>query len=62
VLRNVRRAIPLQPAHKDRLLTQLAAVIRATVKGNVLVALVQGTLGGLAFWFSASMRPCSGAW
>jgi predicted PurR-regulated permease PerM len=57
VLRNVRRAIPLQPAHKDRLLTQLAAVIRATVKGNVLVALVQGTLGGLAFWFLGVHAP-----
>jgi predicted PurR-regulated permease PerM len=26
-------------------------VVRATVKGNVLVAVVQGVLGGLAFWF-----------
>jgi predicted PurR-regulated permease PerM len=26
-------------------------VIRATVKGNLLVAVIQGTLGGLAFWF-----------
>jgi predicted PurR-regulated permease PerM len=26
-------------------------VVRATVKGNVLVALVQGALGWLAFWF-----------
>jgi len=25
-------------------------VIRATVKGNILVAAAQGTLGGLAFW------------
>jgi predicted PurR-regulated permease PerM len=26
-------------------------VVRATVKGNLLVALIQGALGGLAFWF-----------
>jgi predicted PurR-regulated permease PerM len=26
-------------------------VIRATVKGNLLVAAIQGALGGLAFWF-----------
>ena len=26
-------------------------MIRATVKGNILVAVVQGALGGLAFWF-----------
>jgi predicted PurR-regulated permease PerM len=57
VVRNVRRAIPLQPEHKTRLLTQLAAVIRATVKGNVLVAVVQGTLGGLAFWVLGVHAP-----
>jgi len=26
-------------------------VIRATVKGNLLVAAIQGALGGVAFWF-----------
>lgn len=26
-------------------------MVRATVKGNLLVALIQGALGGLAFWF-----------
>ena len=57
VVRNIRRAVPLQPEHKDRLLTQLAAVIRATVKGNVLVAIVQGTLGGLAFWVLGVHAP-----
>jgi predicted PurR-regulated permease PerM len=44
------RAMPLKQAHTTRLLTQFATVVRATVKGNVVVALVQGTLGGLAFW------------
>jgi predicted PurR-regulated permease PerM len=32
------------------LLNQFATVVRATVKGNVVIALVQGFLGGLAFW------------
>ena len=44
------RALPLKPQHTRRLLNQFATVVRATVKGNVVVALVQGTLGGLAFW------------
>ena len=44
------QALPLDPRHTQRLLTQFAVVVRATVKGNVVVALVQGTLGGLAFW------------
>jgi len=44
------RAMPLRQEHTARLLRQFATVVRATVKGNVVVALVQGTLGGLAFW------------
>lgn len=51
VARTVRRAIPLAPEHKQELLVKFATVIRATVKGNLLVAAIQGTLGGIAFWF-----------
>lgn len=47
----VRRAIPLAEEDKRALLAKFATVIRATVKGNILVALAQGGLGGLAFWF-----------
>jgi predicted PurR-regulated permease PerM len=50
VARQIRAAIPLAPAVKARLLERFTTVIRATVKGNVLVAAVQGALGGLAFW------------
>lgn len=46
----MRTAIPLAPAHKKELLEKFGTVIRATVKGNLLVATVQGALGGVAFW------------
>lgn len=46
----VRRAIPLGEPYKQHLLARFTAVVRATVKGNVLVALVQGALGGVIFW------------
>ena len=49
--RDVRNAIPLSPEHKRELLGKFATVIRATVKGNLLVAAIQGALGGMAFWF-----------
>jgi predicted PurR-regulated permease PerM len=42
-------AMPLEPRYTTRLLEQFATVVRATVKGNVVVALVQGALGWLAF-------------
>jgi predicted PurR-regulated permease PerM len=44
------RALPLAPRQSRRLMDQFATVVRATVKGNVMVALVQGALGWLAFW------------
>jgi predicted PurR-regulated permease PerM len=47
--RAIGRSIPLRQDHTQRLLTQFATVVRATVKGNIVVALVQGALGGLAF-------------
>jgi len=49
--RRIRAAVPLAPAHRQHLAAKFITVIRATVKGNILVAAAQGALGGLAFWF-----------
>jgi len=57
VAREIRAAIPLDPIVKARLLERLRTVIRATVKGNVLVAAAQGALGGLAFWVLGVHAP-----
>ena len=51
VARTLQRAIPLAPQHMQELREKFATVIRATVKGNLLVAVIQGALGGLAFWW-----------
>ena len=51
VVRTLRRAVPLAPAQQQELLDKFSTVIRATVRGNLLVAAIQGALGGLAFWF-----------
>jgi predicted PurR-regulated permease PerM len=47
----IRDALPLMPDDKRLLFSKFTTVIRATVKGNVAVAVSQGALGGLAFWF-----------
>lgn len=47
----VRQAIPLSLEHKRLLMSKFTTVIRATVKGNIIVAASQGALGGLMFWF-----------
>ncbi|SNT25327.1 Predicted PurR-regulated permease PerM [Noviherbaspirillum humi] len=46
----IRQAVPLHARHKDYLLKKFTTVIRATVKGNIVVAAVQGALGGVMFW------------
>lgn len=42
----VKDALPLAPDVKRRLTAKFTTVIRATVKGNIVVAMVQGALGG----------------
>jgi len=44
----LRRAMPLSRRHAHFLLNRVGTVTRATVKGNVIVAAVQGALGGAA--------------
>ena len=46
----IRQALPLAPHQKDQFINKLAMVVRATIKGNVAVAVSQGALGGLIFW------------
>ena len=49
--------IPLRADQKAALFSKFADVVRATVKGGILVAMAQGTLGGLAFWFLGIHAP-----
>lgn len=43
-------AMPLSPERKHVLFGKFVEVTRATVRGNLVVAAVQGALGGLIFW------------
>lgn len=47
--RRLRIAVPLSLPHKQHLIQKFTTVVRATVKGNIAVAIVQGTLGGAIF-------------
>jgi predicted PurR-regulated permease PerM len=55
--RRIRNAIPLRIEQQRDLFSKFTTVIRATVKGNIVVALVQGALGGLIFWFLGVHAP-----
>ena len=47
----IKQAIPLSMEHKRHLFSKFTTVVRATVKGNIAVAAMQGTLGGVMFSF-----------
>jgi predicted PurR-regulated permease PerM len=49
--RRIRTAVPLHADQQRELFNMFTTVIRATVKGNVVMAIAQGALGGLIFWF-----------
>lgn len=48
--RVMRQAIPLSDGYTHQFIDKFAAVIRATVKGNIIIAIVQGAIGGATFW------------
>lgn len=41
---------PLNDGDEARMLTQLSSITRATVKGTLVIGIIQGTLAGIAFW------------
>ncbi|MES2824180.1 MAG: AI-2E family transporter [Pseudomonadota bacterium] len=43
-------AIPLGDSRERNLIVVFAEVIRATIKGNIVIALLQGTVGGVTLW------------
>lgn len=50
LVRQILDTLPLSNYVKQHLFAKFAAVARATVKGTAVVAVVQGALGGIAFW------------
>ncbi|MBK7720111.1 MAG: AI-2E family transporter [Simplicispira sp.] len=53
----IRNAIPLKESQKTNLSSKFTTVIRATLKGNLMVAACQGLLGGLIFWTLGVQGP-----
>ena len=41
---------PLSDEDETRMLSQLASITRATVKGTLVIGVIQGALAGIAFW------------
>lgn len=51
------RMSPLRDDHDRMLMRKFVSISRATIKGTILVGIVQGFLGGLAFWIVGVPSP-----
>jgi predicted PurR-regulated permease PerM len=50
ILSTLRSLVPLSSAETEAIFTRVTHTIHATVYGTLVVAMAQGTLGGLMFW------------
>ena len=50
ILERIFYYLPLSDEDESRMLTQFASITRATVKGTLVIGVIQGGLGGIAFW------------
>lgn len=60
ILRKILGYIPLLSTDKDQLLERFVSVTRATLKGSLLIGVIQGTVAGVAFWLAGI--PGSAFW
>lgn len=49
--------LPLPSNIRDRLVNEISEVLRATLRGSLIVAIVQGSVGGLIFWLLGIGAP-----
>jgi predicted PurR-regulated permease PerM len=50
LLRKMTSFVPLREDEKEQVLGKFVSVTRATLRGTLVIGIVQGTLGGLSFW------------
>lgn len=53
----LKEALPLPSNEKDLLIQRFKDMIHATMYGGILIALIQGVLGGLSFWVLGLPSP-----
>jgi predicted PurR-regulated permease PerM len=53
----LKEILPVPPTERDLFVSRFRQMVSATIYGGLLVAVVQGTLGGLAFWILGLPSP-----
>jgi predicted PurR-regulated permease PerM len=57
VLRSLRSLLPLSESEADKVLSRVRNTIQAAIFGTLAVAMIQGALGGLMFWWLGLPAP-----
>ncbi|MBW2038014.1 MAG: AI-2E family transporter [Deltaproteobacteria bacterium] len=57
VMEKIKALIPFSSKEKENILRRMVEMIQATIYGGIVVALVQGGLGGLGFWILGLPAP-----
>ncbi len=53
----LKEILPIRPKERDLFVSRFRQMVSATIYGGLLVAVIQGTLGGLAFWILGIPSP-----
>lgn len=57
ILERILYYMPLSPREESRMVERFVSVTRATIKGTLVIGIVQGGLAGLAFWVVGIEAP-----
>lgn len=57
LMQTVREMLPLNPRQTDTMIGNIKTIIGASLKGTVLIAAIQGALGGIGFWMLGISSP-----
>ncbi len=56
-INRIKNYLPFSERHKNRLIGQAKGMVVSTIFGGVLVAIIQGVIGGLSFWALGVSSP-----
>lgn len=57
ILKKIKYLLPLGDRRETRLFNRFVSTVRATIKGTLIIALVQGFIGALLFWLVGISAP-----
>lgn len=57
LVKKIMQLSPLQDKYESILIEKFTSITRATIKGTILIAIIQGSLGGILLWLTGVSSP-----